>query len=219
VRLGAVFDMDGTLVRGTSVERLLLRYLIRARVVGTRQVVAAAVLAAGWPFLGYTRALRRNKRWLAGVPTEAVRSRMDAFLDQAVAPRWCGPLMDRMEALRSDGVALFLLSGAPDFLVAAVAERLEVAGWVGTEMEVVDGRFTGRLAGTHRFGSAKREALHALARECGLDLERSWGFADHETDVAFLESFGRPVAVDPDAGLRRVAEARGWPVVACGGGP
>ena len=34
MKRGAVFDLDGTLIRGTSAERLLVPYLVRRGVVG-----------------------------------------------------------------------------------------------------------------------------------------------------------------------------------------
>lgn len=213
MRPAAVFDVDGTLIRGTSAERLLVPWLVRQRVIGARQLAAAAALAATYPLVGRTRALRANKRWLAGVEVAAVLSRMDAFLDEAVAPRWHEPVLSRLEALRAHRIAPFLLSGAPDFIVEAVGERLGVEGTVSTAMEIRDGCFTGRLQGPHRFASAKRDALTALARDHDLDLEASWAFADHQSDVAFLEGVGHPVAVSPGRRLRGVAVERGWEVI------
>jgi len=212
VRPAAVFDLDGTLVRGTSAERLLVPWLVREGVIGVRQLASAGLLAAAYPFLGRTRALRRNKRWVGGVPVEAVASRMERFLDEVVAPRWNEPVLARLEELRASGHAVFLLSGAPDFIVGAVGARLRVDGVVATAMEVVDEVYTGRLGGPHVFAEAKVVALQTLARERELDLAASWGFADHLSDVAFLEAFGRPVAVDPGAELRAVAAERGWTV-------
>lgn len=186
-RPAAIFDLDGTLIAGTSAERLLVPWLVRQGVIGARQLASAVLLTAALPVVGRTRALRRNKRWIGGVAVEAVASRMDRFLDEVVAPRWCRPVLDRMEELRAGGVAPFLLSGAPDFIVEAVGARLGVEGVVGTPMEVVGGRYTGRMGGVHCFAEAKVDALGALARAHGLDLAASWGFADHLSDVGFLE--------------------------------
>ncbi len=213
MRPAAIFDVDGTLIRGTSAERLLVPWLVRQRVIGARQLAAAAALAAAYPLVGRTRALRANKRWVSGVAVRDVLSRMDTFLDEVVAPRWHEPVLSRLEALRAQGIAPFLLSGAPDFIVEAVGERLGVEGTVSTAMEIRDGRFTGRLLGPHRFASAKRAALASLALDQDLDLEASWAFADHLSDVAFLEGVGHPVAVSPGRRLRGLAAERGWEVI------
>jgi len=215
VKPAAVFDLDGTLIRGTSAERLLVPFLVRRGVIRARQLSAALGVAVTLPLVGRTQALRRNKRWLAGVRVGAVVSRMGEFLDQVVSARWCAGTVARLVTLKNEGVSTFVLSGAPDFIVHAVGNRFGVEGVVGTKMEVRDGRFTGRLAGPHRFADAKRDAALALARKYDLDLETSWGFADHLSDVAFLECFGKPVVVEPSVQLLRVAEERGWEVARC----
>jgi hypothetical protein len=47
----------------------------------------------------------------------------------------------------------------------------------------------------------------------GYDLERSYAYSDSVTDVHMLEAVGHPHAVNPDRDLRRIAAARGWPVL------
>jgi HAD superfamily phosphoserine phosphatase-like hydrolase len=190
VRPAAVFDLDGTLVRGTSVERLLVPWLVRRGVIGARQLTGAALVAASYPFLGRTRALRRNKRWISGVEVAAVEAHMEVFLDEAVAPRWRRPVVTRMEELRTSGHALFLLSGAPDFVVRAVGDHLRVDGVTATPMEIVGGRFTGRLAGAHVFGSQKLTALRRLAEEHDPPDRRSAGMG---AGGGRLEGLGVPI--------------------------
>lgn len=212
----AVFDLDGTLIRGTSAERLLVPYLARRGLVGWRQIGAALALATTLPLVGRTRALRRNKRYLAGVEVAAVRACFGEFLLDVLEKRWCSQLVARMASSREAGFEVHLVTGAPDFIAQAVAARFNMDSAVGTPMEVRADRFTGRLAGTHAFAEAKRGAVWALAGQRDLDLTHSYGFADHRSDVAFLECFGRPVAVAPDAALRREARRRGWEVMECG---
>ncbi|MEJ2205185.1 MAG: HAD-IB family hydrolase [Gemmatimonadota bacterium] len=215
MRSAAIFDLDGTLIQGTSAERLLVPWLVKKGVIGARQLTSAVALAAACPFIGRTRALRRNKRWLSGVAVDAVTSRLGMFLDEVVTPRWCTGVLARMGELRALGHAVFLLSGAPAFIVEAVGARLQADGVVATPMEVRGDVFTGRLGGTHVFAAAKLTALRTLAREKDLDLAASWGFADHLSDVPFLEAFGHPVVVSPSRELRKVAEERGWEMAGC----
>lgn len=209
----AVFDLDGTLVAGTSAERLLVPYLWRHGILGPRQVFRALLTAAALPAVGPTRALRGNKRYLSGLETEAVAAALPRFVTRVILPRINPRVLARVEEHRRRGDVLHLLTGAPDFLADAVAGYLGLSGWTGTELARRDGRFTGSLAGPHLFGVAKREALEVLAREKGLDLQASTGFADHGTDVHFLGCFGTPVAVTPDRDLRRHARHRGWEVL------
>jgi HAD superfamily hydrolase (TIGR01490 family) len=208
-----VFDLDGTLVRGTSAERLLVPYLVRRRVIRGPQLAAALARLATLPVRGPSAALRGNKRWLTGAEVERVHLCMADFFADELAPRLCPLVLDEMRALRARGARIWLLTGAPDFVARTVAERLGMDGAVATVLEVEGGRFTGEIAGRHVYAGAKRDALAELAAAEALDLESSAGFADRSSDVAFLECFGRAFAVGADHRLRATAIRRGWAVI------
>ena len=61
--------------------------------------------------------------------------------------------------------------------------------------------------------SAMEPVLKPLVYREPLDLAASTAYSDSHTDLPFLEAVGRPVVVNPDRDLRRIAAARGWPVL------
>ena len=61
-------------------------------------------------------------------------------------------------------------------------------------------------------GPAKAEAINALAEREGLDLTRCSAYSDSVNDLPMLSLVGHPVAVNPDAQLRREARANGWEI-------
>jgi predicted mannosyl-3-phosphoglycerate phosphatase (HAD superfamily) len=63
------------------------------------------------------------------------------------------------------------------------------------------------------YGPEKAAAIRDLAAEKGYDLDASFGYSDSETDAPMLEVVGHPFAVNPDKGLRRLAEQNGWPIL------
>jgi phosphoserine phosphatase len=144
---------------------------------------------------------------------DSLHRELPAFVERVLELHWNDLVVRRLERLRALGISLHLLTGAPDFIADAVGARWGMDSTTGTALEVVDGRFTGRLNGPHCFAEAKRRAVLALARQRGIDLSASWGFADHRTDIAFLECFGRAVAVRPDTRLGHEAAQRGWEVL------
>lgn len=213
MRPGAVFDLDGTLLPGTSAERLLVPYLVRRGFVGARQLARFVGRALSFPLRGRAEALRRNKRYLVGLAVEGVDALVEDFVAEVLAPRLSPAVVGRLGALRGSGHAVCLLTGAPGPIARALGRRLGAVGALGTELEVREGRYTGRIRGTHPFGEGKLVGLDELVRVHGLDLRRSFAFADHASDAALLSRFGHPVAVNPDRALRRVADARGWPTM------
>jgi len=213
VKRAAMFDLDGTLIRGTSAERLLVPFLLRRGVLGPRQVAAALTTAVKLPIVGRTAALRRNKRYLVGLDVDAVREHVRDFLSEILESRFNGSVVRRLLELRERGYVVCLLTGAPDFLADAVRRRFEMRDGLGSALEVRDGHYTGRLSGLHYYGEAKEWGARELARRHHVDLKRSFAFADDATDVPFLDCFGHPVAVEPHPALRRVAQRRGWEVL------
>jgi HAD superfamily hydrolase (TIGR01490 family) len=109
------------------------------------------------------------------------------------------------------GHLVVLLSSSPHELVAAIAREIDPAIVpVGTLAEVVDARFTGRLAAPFCHGEGK---LTRLAQEIGpRDLGIATAYADSASDEPVLRACGSPVAVNPDRPLRSIATTEGWPI-------
>jgi phosphoserine phosphatase len=87
---------------------------------------------------------------------------------------------------------------------------LGVDGAICSRGEVDDeGRYTGRMA-FYAYGPEKATAMRELAERIGLDLAASSAYSDSATDLPMLEAVGRPVAVNADRALAKVARERGW---------
>ena len=106
-----------------------------------------------------------------------------------------------------------IITATNSFVTAPIAREFGVPHLIATEPERRDGRFTGRVAGTPCFREGKvrrlEEWLGALGRRLGDFAETSF-YSDSHNDLPLLERVSRPVAVDPDEALARVAARRGW---------
>ena len=116
---------------------------------------------------------------------------------------------------RERGERSYIVSAALQEIVDGLALELGFDGALGTICEVEDGVYTGRgIRSLH--GENKARAVRELAEEEGLELATSTAYSDSHTDLPFLEAVGNPVVVNPDRALRRIAGARGWPVLRFG---
>jgi len=97
--------------------------------------------------------------------------------------------------------------------IAGVARELGITDVLCTELEMVDGVATGRLAGRTLWGEGKEAAIRDFARRHRLRLANAYGYANGDEDVPFLQSVGHPCAVNPQPGLAQAAAANGWPVL------
>ena len=212
----AVFDVDRTLVPGSSLSRFG-RHAVAAGLVPSRVVIRelGRELAFGRRGAGDRTVHATRHRLLAlaagrpHAPLAAVAEQVGRTLvgDVYPAARW---LLDRH---REAGDRCVLLSASPQDLVRALADALGVESAIGTRLEVDHaGLLTGRLDGALCYGPGK---LHRLREELGDDLElaRASAYSDSASDLPLLTASGRPVAVNPDTRLRRAAVHRGWPVI------
>lgn len=210
----AVFDLDRTLIAGSSLVRLG-RALVGAGLLPRRRLAGAAALEARYRLVGagdtqvaglQARALRA----VAGLDRRDLTPVIEAVAEDLVAEVTPGAryLVDQhLDA----GDFCMLLSASPHELVEAIARRLGLHRGVGTRTATRGYRLTGELEGPSCYGSGKVE--HLVSSLGRIDLTDARAYADSASDLPLLEAVGHPVAVNPDAALRRHAEEQGWPVL------
>ena len=102
------------------------------------------------------------------------------------------------------------------FVTKPIAQRFGVEHLIACDVEKVAGRYTGNPTGMPSFREGKVARVDAWLSSMGLrveDFETSWFYSDSLNDLPLLKRVNRPVAVNPDATLRQVAIAHGWPVL------
>lgn len=209
----AVFDIDWTLLCKTSAESLLFRYLRRKKLIPLRNILRMLCVALLRLPTGLFHALVENKYYLHGMEIAEIRSLMPDFYTSFLEPALSKTLMEEMRVLKERGYAVFLVSGTLDFIVNHLIRTLELTGGAGADMQIRDGRITGRLIGRYPIDRGKIARLKILLKGMRVDWDKSTAYADSCFDIPLLSLFGRSVAVHPDAVLRREAERRGWRII------
>ncbi len=208
-RIAAIFDVDGTLIAGNSMERSFIRFLWRRGELKWTEFLRFFDGALESFFAGRSP-ISDNKAYLRGKDAAHVRKLAREFFEEEVVSRLLPQATDRLRWHQNSGHFVILLSGTLDLLLEPLAEHLGVSARVGAELEVENRRFTGRIAGLPPSGKAKANCLSVMSRIGILDLKRSFAYADRYTDRFLLAEVGYPVATNADIGLRRVADSRGW---------
>ena len=62
-------------------------------------------------------------------------------------------------------------------------------------------------------GPHKKTLTLKLAQRLELDLDKSYAYGNHHSDLPLLETVGNPHAVEPDRILEKIAHQRSWPVI------
>lgn len=212
-KIGAFFDIDGTLLPPPSLEWRFIGWLIARDEIGGRDVARWLGRFARTIVHDLRGATLANKMYLAGL-RESLAADWENSPGPGSLPVFAGGI-ERIDWHLARGHGVFLVSGTLGPLARALArclsEQLEVRA---TELESSSGLWRGRLAGEHLSGEAKAQAVRALAVRYGLDLGESYAYGNCLADLPMLESVGRPVAVNPRVGLERIAcadaDSRRW---------
>ena len=212
----AFFDLDKTVIAKASIPAFGGPF--RRGGLVNRRIVLRAVIGQ-LIFLQFgadeKRLARIRESMLAltkGWDRDHVRQIVRETLLETIEPLIYNEALELMEAHRIEGDRVYLVSASPEEIVQPLVELLGVDGAISSVAEVdEDGRYTGRLA-FYAYGPGKATAMVALAERTGLDLSASTAYSDSATDLPMLESVGRPVAVNPDRALAKVAREREWEV-------
>lgn len=117
---------------------------------------------------------------------------------------------------RHRGATQAIVTATNAFVTRPIAAALGVPHLLATDLEEIDGRFTGRGRGTPCFQQGKVTRLHEWLASRGerlADYDESWFFSDSMNDVPLLSIVTNPVTVHPDARLRAHAIQAGWPML------
>jgi HAD superfamily hydrolase (TIGR01490 family) len=212
----AFFDLDKTILAKSS-SLAFARPFYKGGLLGRSDVLKSAYAQFSYVASGadhdqleYMRAYM--SALVAGWDVEQVRSIVSETLDEIIDPMVYEEAVDLIEEHHEAGRDVIIISSSGTEIVEPIGERLGVDRALGTQVEIVDGKYTGEIL-FYAYGEGKADAMRALAEENGYDLAESYAYTDSATDLPMLEIVGHPVCVNPDGPLRTIAQERGWPVV------
>ena len=205
-KIGAFFDLDGTLLPGPSLEWRFIAWLTARDEIGAVDVARWVAQFAGTVLRDPRAATIGNKAYLRGL-RESLAEGWENSL--SVQPFAAG--LARLQWHAAQGHRVFIVSGTLAHLARAFARRFAApAEAIATELEACDGRWTGDISGRHMSGEEKARAIRRVAARSGLSLWESYAYGNSVTDLPMLDSVGHRVAVNPPLRLRRIARSEGW---------
>ena len=213
----AFFDVDNTLMRGTSLFQLG-REAWAKHVIRFRDVALFAWHQRRFIQVGendeHLATSRERALGLVGGHTQAeILELAESIWEHRIKPRLYPETVDLTQEHVAKGHEVWLVSATPWEIGDLIARRLGLTGALGTRIQVEDGVYTGELIGHVLHNERKAEAVRELAQASGADLADSWAYSDSRNDIPLLELVGHPVVVNPDVILAHHAQQQGWPVL------
>ncbi len=215
-RSAAFFDLDKTILAKSS-SLAFARPFYKGGLLGRADVLKSAYAQFSFLVSGADHDQMEQMRHymsalITGWDVETVRQIVTETLDEIVDPMVYEEAVDLIEEHKEAGRDVIIISSSGTEIVEPIGERLGVDRALGTQVEILDGKYTGEIL-FYAYGEGKADAMRALAEENGYDLADSYAYTDSLTDLPMLETVGHPVCVNPDAALRKIAGERDWPVV------
>jgi HAD superfamily hydrolase (TIGR01490 family) len=213
----ALFDLDHTLLSGDS-DMLWCDFLVRQGLLDAaferRNRQMAAAYAAG----SVTPSLYCNfyASTLAGHGEAYWQPLRERFLHEQIRPRIPADARALLQQYRESGHTLLLTTATNRMVSALTAADLGMHHYLATELEMIDGLFTGRTQGVLNMRTGKVERLRAwlLQQQQPESVLKQASFhTDSINDLPLLSVVRRPVVVDPDPRLESAALRKGWQVL------
>lgn len=213
--VGAFFDLDGTLVAGFTGVMMTQDRLRRGQMsVGEFIGMVQAGLNHQLGRSEFEDLIGKGARMLHGNSISDLDELGERLFVQHVQGRIYPEMRALVRAHMARGHTVVLSSSALTVQVEPVARFLGIDNVLSNQFETDDdGLITGEVRTPIIWGPGKARAVQAFSAKNGVDLTKSYFYADGDEDVALMYLVGNPRPTNPAGKLRAVAVKRGWPIL------
>ncbi|AHG79067.1 Phosphoserine phosphatase [Mannheimia varigena USDA-ARS-USMARC-1388] len=176
-----LMDMDSTAIKIECIDEI-------AKLAGTGDIVSAITASAMRGELDFEQSLRKRVGTLENAP-ESILQKVRENL----------PLMDGFEemvaTLKSHGWKLAIASGGFDYFADYLKEKYGLDFAVSNQLEILDGKLTGKVLGKVVDAQHKADTLQQLANKFNIPQNQWVAVGDGANDLPMLKSASLGVAL------------------------
>ena len=211
----AIFDLDNTLLGGDS-DYLWGEFLVENNYVDgeyhqkMNELFYQQYLAGTMDIFEFSAFQLKP---LADNDMDTLHRWREDYLSQKIAPIMLPAAHALIKKHQQAGDTLLIITATNGFITFPIAEQLDIPNLIATEAEMVDGQYTGKVAGTPSYQDGKVTRLNEWLAKQNISLEGSYFYSDSRNDLPLLKLVEHPVAVDPDDTLRQFAAQQDWKII------
>jgi HAD superfamily hydrolase (TIGR01490 family) len=216
----AIYDMDRTVTRTGTYTPFLLH---AAKALAPWRLALAPVVpfvmaAYAAKLIDRRRLKEINQRLLIGgrIPRAKLAPVTESFADFILKTNIHPGALRQIAEDKAAGRRMVLATASYRFYVEPIARRLGFDDVIATgSVAGIDDIIHARIDGENNYGPAKLRLIEAWLK--AEKIERASVhvrfYSDHVSDAPVLEWADEPFAVNPSAGLKRLAQERDWKIV------
>jgi putative phosphoserine phosphatase / 1-acylglycerol-3-phosphate O-acyltransferase len=214
-KIGAFFDLDGTLVAGFTAV-ILTQERFRRRDMGVGELISMVTAGLNHQLgrIEFEDLISKASSALRGRALSDLEEIGERLFAQKIESRIYPEMRELVRAHLARGHTVVLSSSALTIQVGPVARFLGILNTLTNKFETnEDGILTGGVLKPILWGPGKATAVQKFAAENGIDLKDSYFYADGDEDVALMYLVGNPRPTNPEGKMAAVARRRGWPIL------
>jgi HAD superfamily hydrolase (TIGR01490 family) len=217
-RSAAFFDLDNTMVRGSTLY-FLGRAMYQRGFFSKADISKFVVANVRFRLTGTEKpeVIERFQKaatdFIGGHDVKEIYTIAQSVYDEYVSPALIQGTIEIAKKHLSEDTEVWLVTAAPEDMAKLIADRLGFTGALGTKVCIDNGKYVGKLDGKILHGVEKARAVRELAAARGFSLNNCHAYSDSASDFPLLLSVGTPHAINPDARLRIKALAENWEIV------
>ena len=209
----AFFDLDHTILN-TSSGKLFIKHSFENNLISLREMLLGFFIGMVHK-LGIYESEKIIKKWVmkyCGISEKGIIDYTNLWFNEAVIKHLRKSAIEEIKYHNSNGGKTVLLSASTPYICNPVKDYLDMDDVICSQLEVVDGKFTGRIIGRYCYKEEKLKRAIKFCDKHEVSIKQAYYYADSFADVPVLEYVAKPICISPDRRLRRMAKKRGWEI-------
>lgn len=209
----AFFDLDHTII-STNSGKVMIQQAYKQKLLSGADLIKGIFLSLLYRFdlKDTVKIIDSMVSWLKGVSEKEINILAEDLFDNFIKKTIHLETHSEITYHKEKGAKVVILSSAIYPVCKQISEYLAMDDVLCSNLEIVNGAYTGRPSGRLCFGEEKVIRLKEYCRINNIDPACSWYYGDSISDLPVLSSVGYPRCINPDGKLRKEAIKRGWKV-------
>lgn len=210
-----LFDMDNTLLTADSIE-LWSHFLDQKGLVTAQDKIRWNKFHQDYinGCLDCVASYEFEISMIKRIPINLRQSWLEEFFIQKLKAQMSNAGLQLIQEYKKlPNTLVILITATLSYISKRIAKYAEVHDYIATEGEMLDGEYTGHLAGTPSIGEGKLQRYLQWLQQNNIKAKSAALYSDSINDLPLLSYVEKPIVVDPDPQLQKIALQRNWEII------